>query len=194
MQIKLPNPNDPLVLADGTALLPSVHTAFASAIEVPSHTEAVKLVSSTRRKLIELPALPKQLNAYAAILVYTASGLSDGEISVATGFTSEQIQHLRTQAAYRQLEGMVIEAAKNEAANDVKAILVNGEKQAARKVVTLVDSVDEKVALAAAKDLLDRGGHKAAEKLDINARMANTVMIELVDKRDDGVTIEMEPL
>lgn len=192
--MKLPNPNDPLVLADGTAIQPTVQASFASAIEIPSATEAVKLVSSTRRKLVELPALPKQLNAYAAILVYTASGLSDGEIAIATGFTSAQVEHLRTQSAYRQLEGMVIEAAKNEAANDVKAILVNGEKQAARKVVTLVDSIDEKVALAAAKDLLDRGGHKAAEKLDINARMANTVMIELVDKRDTSITIDMEAL
>jgi hypothetical protein len=149
-------------------------------------------VSNTHRKLAELPALPKQLNSYAAILVYTASGLSDAEISVATKFTVEQITLLRAQPAYSQLEQFIIETVKQEAATEVKSILLNGEVKAATRVVELIDSEDDKVALAASKDLLDRGGHKAAEKLDIRADMLNTFRIEVVDKRGNVPTIDME--
>jgi hypothetical protein len=149
-------------------------------------------VSNTHRKLVELPALPKQINSYAAILVYTASGLSDAEISVATKFTIAQITLLRSQPAYAQLEQFIIETVKQEAAGEVKSILLNGEIKAATKVVELIDSIDDKVALAASKDLLDRGGHKAAEKLDIRADMMNTFRIEVVDKRNAVPTIDME--
>ena len=188
---KLPPPNTPLQLADGTVIVPSVANTFTR-VAIPSNTEARRLVSNTNRKLAELPALPKQLNSYAAILVYTASGLSDDEISVATKFTREQIALLRAQPAYTQLESFIIDAVKQEAAVEVKSILASGEIKAATRVIELVDSEDDKVALAASKDLLDRGGHKAAEKIDIRADMLNTFRIEVVDKRNTVPTIDME--
>lgn len=188
---KLPPPNTPLQLADGTMIVPSVANTFTR-VAIPSNTEARRLVSNTNRKLAELPALPKQLNSYAAILVYTASGLSDDEISVATKFTREQIALLRTQPAYTQLESFIIDAVKQEAVVEVKSILASGEIKAATRVIELIDSEDDKVALAASKDLLDRGGHKAAEKLDIRADMMNTFRIEVVDKRNAVPTIDME--
>ncbi len=188
---KLPDANEPLRLPDGTVVVPSVASTFTR-VAVPSNSHAQRLVSNTHRKLAELPALPKQLNSYAAILVYTASGLSDAEISVATKFTVEQITLLRAQPAYSQLEQFIIETVKQEAATEVKSILLNGEVKAATRVVALIDSEDDKVALAASKDLLDRGGHKAAEKLDIRADMLNTFRIEVVDKRGNVPTIDME--
>jgi len=188
---KLPPPNTPLKLPDGTAIAPSVASTFTH-VAIPSNTQAQRLVSNTNRKLAELPALPKQLNSYAAILVYTASGLSDDEISVATKFTREQIALLRSQPAYTQLESFIIDAVKQEAAAEVKSILASGEIKAATRVIELVDSEDDKVALAASKDLLDRGGHKAVEKIDIRADMLNTFRIEVVDKRNTVPTIDME--
>ena len=188
---KLPDANEPLLLADGTVIVPSVASTFTRTA-IPSNSQAQRLVSNTHRKLVELPALPKQINSYAAILVYTASGLSDAEISVATKFTIAQITLLRSQPAYAQLEQFIIETVKQEAAGEVKSILLNGEIKAATKVVELIDSIDDKVALAASKDLLDRGGHKAAEKLDIRADMMNTFRIEVVDKRNAVPTIDME--
>lgn len=188
---KLPAPNEPLRLADGTVVVPSVSSSFAR-VEIPSVTAASRIVASTRRKLAELPAVPKQMSTYSTILVYTASGLSDDEISVATKLTREQIEHIRAQPAYAELESFIVEAVRSEAANEVKAILVKGEVRAATKVIELVDSEDDKVALAASKDLLDRGGHKAAEKIDIRADMMQTFRIEVVDKRDAVPTIDME--
>jgi hypothetical protein len=141
-----------------------------------------------------MPALPKQLNSFSALLVYTMSGLSDDEISVATGFTRDQIAWMRSQSAYNQLQAYMVEAVREQAQDDVKSILVAGTRRAANRVVDLVDSEDDKVALAAAKDLLDRDGHKAAEKLDIRATMMNTFRIEVVDKRDAAPVIDMEAL
>jgi hypothetical protein len=182
----LPAPDTPLVAEDGTLVQPSVPRMF-SRVQVPTATEAQRLVTKTRRKLADLPALPKQLNSYSAVLVYTASGLSDTEIAVATGFTEEQINTLRQHEGYRTLEQMVLKAAREEAQSAVKSILVQGEQKAAERVVELVESEDEKIALAAAKDLLDRGGHKAKEEIDVRVDMMNTFRIEVVDRRNERV-------
>jgi hypothetical protein len=59
--------------------------------------------------------------------------------------------------------------------------------------VNLVESDDERTALSAAKDVLDRGGHKAAEKVDIRTQMTNLFRIEVVDKRENNApVIDME--
>lgn len=189
----LPDATTPMQLADGTVLVPSVVSTFQRN-EVLSNSAAQRLVSSTRRKLVEMPALPKQLNSFSALLVYTMSGLGDDEISIATGFTREQIAWMRSQAAYEQLQSYMIEAVREQAQADVKSILVKGTTRAANRVVELIDSEDDKVAFAAAKDLLDRDGHKAAEKVDIRAAMLNTFRIEVVDKREAAPIIDMETL
>lgn len=181
-RIALPDPNAPMVLADGAEIAPSATSSFAR-IEIPSNTDAQRIVSATRRKLVDLPALPKQINAYAAVLIYTASGLSDDEISVATGFTAQQIRKLRTQPAYTELETIVIDAVRANTAETVTTILAEKETHAARKLGDLIDSEDHKVALAATNSLLDRRGHTAKQQIDVRMQMENTFRIEYVDKR-----------
>lgn len=186
----LPSADAPLELPDGSALPPS---GASTRIEVPNRTEAQRIVTSTRRKLADMPAMPKQMNSFAVVLCYTASGLSDVEIATATGFAVEQIVRMRTQPAYTQLESMITEAVQQQAGDAVREVLVTGERKAAEKLVNLVDDVDPRIALSAAKDVLDRGGHKAAEKVQVDVMTRNLFRIEVVDKRgDDAPVIDME--
>lgn len=179
-------------MPDGTQVSPTTAQTFSS-VEVPSGSEARRIVANTRRKLVDMPALPKHMNSYAVVLCYSASGLSDAEIAVATGFTQQQVLNIRQQSAYKQLEGMVIEAVQEQAANAVKEILVKGEKKAAEQLVMLAESDDDRIALAASKDILDRGGHKAADRINIHTQMTNTFRIEVVDKREnEAPVIDME--
>lgn len=179
----LPSPNSPLMLDDGTSLPPSSIQTFAR-IEIPSNTAAQRLVSSTNRKLADLPALPEQMNSFAAILVYTASGLSDSEISIALGLKAAQIKRMREHSTYQQFESYMIDAVREQSKQNVVSILAEKEIKAAERVGELVDSMDEKVALAASKDILDRRGHAPKQQVDIRAEMMNTFRIEVVDKRD----------
>lgn len=188
---RLPKPGAPLQLADGSVLQPTVASTFKRT-EILSNTAAQRLVSNTHRKLEELPATAKQLNGFAAVLTYTGIGLSDDEISVATGLTGEQIVWMRQQPAYTTLETYILSAAKQEAVSEIKAILVGGEIKAATKIVELVESDNEKISLAAARDILDRGGHKAAEQIDIRQSMMNEFRIEVVDKRERLPIIDLE--
>ena len=181
----LPSPNSPLMLDDGTSLLPSSIQTFAR-IEIPSNTAAQRLVSNTNRKLADLPALPEQMNSFAAILVYTASGLSDSEISIALSLKAAQIKRMREHSTYQQLESYMIDAVREQSKQNVVSILAEKEVKAAERVGELVDSLDEKVALAASKDILDRRGHAPKQQIDVRAEMMNTFRIEVIDKRDNS--------
>jgi hypothetical protein len=190
----LPDVYDPAVLPDGTVVQPVGAESFKQNMtEVVSNTEAQRIVSNTRRKLAEMPAVGGQMNALSAVLVYTVSGLSDEEISIATGFTRDQLRRMRDSGAYKSIEQYMVEAVKAETASEVKAILVAGEITAAHKMVELVESEDHRVAFSASRDLLSRGGHDAAQKIDINAQMKNTFRIEVVDKRSaDTPSLQIE--
>jgi hypothetical protein len=188
--MRLPDPNAPLLIGDGVAVMPA--TPF-SRIEVPSNSKAQRLVASTKRKLADLPAIPEHLNTFAVLLVYTASGLSDNEISVTLGMTPAQLIKLREHRAYKQLEQHMIEAVAAQSKTAVAAILAEKEIKAANTLGDLLDSEDHRVALQAANSVLDRRGHTAKQPVDPAQEMRATFRIEVVDKRQDAIpVIEME--
>jgi len=179
--MSLPPPGTPLVVGD-RVVQPSTITTFER-INVPSLREAQRLVTSTRRKLVDLPGTPQQLSTYGAIIAYTASGISDAEIGVALGITAEQVAAIKRTPSYLAMESYVIEAARRVAENEVQQILAAKEKKAATRLAELVDSVDEKIALTAARDVLDRRGHKPSDKVDVRQQMESTFRIVIEDKR-----------
>jgi hypothetical protein len=184
--MRLPDPNAPLLIGDGVAVMPV--TPF-SRIEVPSNSKAQRLVASTKRKLADLPAIPEHLNTFAVLLVYTASGLSDNEISLTLGITPAQIAKMREHRAYTQLEAHMIEAVAAQSKTQVAAILAEKEVLAATKLGDLIDSEDHRVALQASNSILDRRGHTAKQPVDPAQEMRATFRIEVVDKRHDATPI-----
>lgn len=182
----LPDPNAPLFIGDGVAVMPA--TPF-SRIEVPSNSKAQRLVASTKRKLADLPAIPEHLNTFAVLLVYTASGLSDNEISLTLGISPTQITKMREHRAYTQLEAHMIEAVAAQSKTQVAAILAEKEVLAAAKLGDLIDSEDHRIALQASNSILDRRGHTAKQPVDPAQEMRATFRIEVVDKRHDATPI-----
>jgi DNA-binding transcriptional MerR regulator len=153
--------------------------------------EAQRLVTTTRRKLADLPGTTEQLSMYGAIIAFTASGISDAEIAVALQIPQQQVAAIKQSGPYRAMESSVIEAAKAVAEAEVQRVLAEKEHKAAQRLTELVDSVDEKIALTAARDVLDRRGHTAAQRVDIRQQMENTFRIVVEDRRATPV-IDME--
>ncbi len=187
----LPSADAPLLLADGSVAAPIAAQTMRSVV-IPSNSVAQRIVSSTNRKLADLPLPPKQMNAYGVILMYTASGLSDSEISVATKLNTQQIAMMREQPAYTQLEEYVTAAVLEQSKSAVAGVLINAEVKAAEAMVGMIAHEDPKIALAASKDVLDRRGHAPKQQVDIRQQMMSTLRIEVVDKRNTGNIIDVE--
>ena len=164
-------------------------------IEVPTNMEAVAEVTRVRKRIGDLPLPPKQLNAVSTVAMYYLFGLSDIDIAYATGLTEAQVGSLRTHEAF---DAMIAEARRNVLAEDgavVRSMLEKNAVGAAQRVVSLLNSYDEKVQIVAAKDILDRAGHRPADVVEHRHKVEGGLRIEYVRKgMSDTVIDHMAPI
>ena len=193
-----PNFSRPLRLADGRLVYPEGETSTGPepnsvAVEIPSADDAVRIVTAARRKLSELPEVPRTMNAVSVILSYSLFGLDDEEIAIATGLTVEQIGRIKLGDAYTQMHDAVIRTVLESETNVVRELFVKKARDAAQVVVRAMQEGSRADRLAAAKDILDRSGHRPSDVVEHRHRMDGGLVIEIV-KRDGAQvpTIDME--
>jgi len=182
-RVELPEHDEPLDL-NGVSIQPSA-PGGRRVVEVPSNTQAVAIVEGTRRKLADLPLAPKHLNPIACVCLYTMFGLDTQEISVATGLPSDTINKLRMSNEYSIMQRAVVDTVLEVETGEVKDYLKKASRKAAEKVHALVDSTNGDIALRAARDVLDRSGHRPADVIEHRGRLDMGLVIEVVDRQDD---------
>lgn len=187
--MNLPNPSDPIVLADGTKIDPStgkrVHEARAQQVtEVPSNTQLQKRATNVQRMLDDLPDTPDRMNLLAIVLSYTHFGLPDRDIALALGLDKAQVSRIRDLSAYKQLEETVTSQIIERSREDVRAIIQQGAKRAAERMVEFVESDSAAVALSAAKDVLDRDGHRPSDVVEHRVKMEGGLTIRVVEANE----------
>ena len=195
----LPEHNDePLRLLDGSVVYPGgrVDAAGGSGtfVEIPTHREAQRIITQTRRKLVDLPEVPKTMNAVGAVLSYTLFGLDDEEIAIATGLTVDQIGRLKCSDPYTQMYDGVVRTVIDSETDVVRELLAKNAKDAAKVVVDAMHNGSRADRMAAARDVLDRSGHRPADVVEHRHRMDGGLVIEIVRRGsgDNVPTIEME--
>lgn len=185
----LPSHNDPLRLADGRLVYPGGHVDDPARVrptqfvEVPTHVDAQRIVTSARRKISDLPELPRTMNAVGAILAYTMFGLDEEETAIATGLTVEQVGRLKVGDAYSQMYEALVHSVLDQETDVVRELLAKNARGAASVMVEALEAGSRADRMAAARDILDRSGHRPVDVVEHRHRMDGGLIIEIV-KRD----------
>lgn len=188
--MKLPEDNEPLILADGTKIDPTtgkvIRDVVSQFITVPSPSAAQALIVKTRRSVGELPLPPQQLSGVALVAFYTLFGLPDSEIAVAVDgrLTVDQIKQIKELDAYREFMDSAKDNIVATETNTVRDIFQKNAAAAANKVVTLAESENDVLAFKASQDILDRAGHRPADVVEHRHRMEDALNI-VITKRDE---------
>jgi hypothetical protein len=182
--------NEPLRLADGRLVYPGgdIDSPVGPAprlVEVPTHREAQQLVVRMRRKVADLPAVPKQMNAVGAILAYVMFGLDDEEVALATHLSTEQVGNIKASDPYKQMHDAVVRTVLDSEAGVVRELIAKNARRAAETMVDALNAGTRSDRMSAARDILDRSGHRPADVVEHRHRMDGELVIEIV-KRDDG--------
>lgn len=185
----------PLKLADGRLVYPNgdivdpeEEALRDKLISIPTNREAQQLVTAARRKLADLPDVPKTMNTVSVILSYSLFGLSDTEIALATGFTEDQIGTIKMNDAYEQMHRMVVENIIEADTDNIRELISRQSKTAVQQLVTtLTTSPSEDNRIAVAKDLLDRAGHRPADVVEHRHKMDGGLTIEIIHKDKTNV-------
>lgn len=191
-RVELAEDDEPLELG-GQEIVPAT-PGGRRVVEVPTASEAQRIIEGSRRRLSDLPVTPKHLNPIACICLYTMYGLDSLEISVATGLAIDQINAIRMSNEYGIMQRAVVDSVMEAETGDVKDFIKKASKSAAKKMSSLVEHNDPDVAIRASKDVLDRAGLRPADVVELRGRMDMGLVIEVVDRREDNKrpVIDME--
>ncbi len=198
-QDQLPEPGTPLILGDGTVLdaltgMPVVDEPD-ELIEIPNQLDAVREITAVRRKVSDLPDIPQKMNTISVVLMYSLFGLPDKEIAIATGFSLEQVEVIKSQDAYRRLTNDIVENIMTQDEDDIRSMFRQGARVAARKMVSFVNHKSDSMAFAASKDILDRDGHRPVDVVEHRHRIEGGLAIEIIktDKTQQLPPIDITP-
>lgn len=196
--MNLPDGNTPLRLADGRLVYPDgrvvVEDTTERMIEVPTHREAQRRIVATRRKVSDLPEVPRTMNTIGAVLSYVLFGLDDEEIALTTGLPVDQIGRIKLTDAYTQMKDAVVRTVLDSETSIVRELLSKNARSAAEVMVDSLSAGSRSDRMAAARDILDRSGHRPADVVEHRHSVDGGLVIEYV-KRDVGrelPTIDME--
>jgi hypothetical protein len=190
----LAKPTEPLVLADGTKIDPIsgrvIRDDEPEIVEIPSATEAQRLVTETRRTLAELPAVPDTMNPINVVLCYDLFGMSTNEIAVATKLTIEQVESIKAHDAYGKMRASVCESIQSASENEVVDIMSKGRVRAARKLFKLIDDHDPDIALKASSQILthSKAMHEKNDGMDV---MEIKVIRKNADQEMPSITLKL---
>ena len=196
----LPSSDEPLKLGDGRLVYPNGRISNGDQpqpqrfIEVPTHREAQKLIVNTRRKVSDLPEVPKTMNAVGVILSYTLFGLDDEEIAIATRLPVLQIGKIKLSDAYTQMYDGIVRTVLDRETDVVRELLQKNATGAAMVMVEALESGNRGDRMAAAKDILDRSGHRPSDVVEHRHRMDGGLVIEIVKREptSNAPIIDME--
>lgn len=192
---------EPLRLADGSLVYPGGRVVGRDTIpepvrfvEIPTHREAQKVITATRRKLSELPEVPKTMNAVSIVLSYTLFGLGDEEIAIATNLTVDQVGRIKCSDPFTQMYDAVVRNIMESETDVVRDILAKNARDAAAAMVEALQAGNRSDRMAAAKDILDRSGHRPADVIEHRHKVDGGLVIEYVkrDTSDRFPTIDMD--
>ena len=198
----LASPSAPLKLADGRLVYPDGSVIDPSEarnefVEVPTNREATQLVVAARRKLADLPDVPRTMNTISVVLSYTLFGLDDVEIALATGLTELQIGTIKMNDAYTQMRDTVVGSIIASESDDVRQMFAVNSRLATNTLLSVLHrSKSETNKISVARDILDRAGHRPADVVEHRHKLDGGLTIEIIQrdtKEMPTIDLEVEP-
>ncbi len=93
---------DPFVAPDGSLIAPSYPEDYFPRLKEETRINAVTFRGRRRRNMNEMPGQPNIMNAIGAVMMYTFFGVGDREVAQALKCTVQDIDEIRSHAAYSE--------------------------------------------------------------------------------------------
>jgi hypothetical protein len=189
--------SEPLVLADGTKIDPTNGSIINDEIlvEVPN-TETIKQeIVAARKRINDLPVPPKQMNTLSVIISYSLFGLSDNDIAYLLSIETDELKNIKSSDVYIELQKTLVQNILASDASDVRGMFVQHSKDAASVMFNaMIDQANGvNTRMAAAKDVLDRAGHRPADVVEHKHSLEGGLTIEYIDNKNEIPVIDVTP-
>ena len=189
----LADTNQPLVLADGTVINPETgrEKKERKFVEVPSNTEAQKIVLNARRSVADLPAPPKDMNALGLVAFYSLFGLSDTQVAIALDnkLSVDQVKMIKDSELFQEFMSTAKETLIESTKNDVNTLIQSHARDAAMRIVEHATSDNDVLSFKASQDILDRAGHRPVDVIHHKHAMEDALQIVVIQRKDEAMPV-----
>jgi len=202
---------EPLRLPDGTMVLPEADPDSGSKVVTVSEQQEAQTRQEIERELTDLLNNPMtnefsqtykrtladvdvefaRMNVIMLVLAYTMWGLDSYAISQLLNVRTEQVEALKSSDLYSKTSQELIEAIRYAEAATVHGYIASKSLAAARVVAASLTSPSGDLRLAAAKDILDRGGFRPADRVEHVMKFEDELRIRYVQDTTDVPTIDL---
>jgi len=189
----LPNGAEPLRLADGRIIMPSGRLMRPPPTAATPTAPPDPKPEPVRRSIDDLPDVPRVVNAACVVVALTLFGLDDDAIAQCTGADVERIGRIRTSDAYECMHEAVVRSVLEGEGRSVRDLFSVHARHAVDAMVEALHEGRRADRITAARDILDRAGHRPADVVEHRHRMEGGLIIEVI-KRDtdtDAPAIDM---
>ena len=188
---------DHIELADGTKVSTSTGQVIREKKErttSPSFSSAPTANEMITTRLSDLPASPRQMNGVAALIVYRLLGMPESDIAEALGTDIEKIKAIADSSLFTDLYSKVSNQVMDLNSESIRVRFAAMSRDALNKVYEIMSDSDDKNALKAAQDILDRAGHRPADIIMHRHQVEGGLKIEYISRKIDAQlpVIELE--
>jgi hypothetical protein len=120
--------------------------------------------------------------------------LDDEEIAIATGLTIDQVGRIKVGDPFTQMHEAIVRTIIDGETTNVRDLIAKNARNAAATMVEALQAGNRSDRMAAARDILDRSGHRPADIIEHRHRVDGGLVIEYVKRGDerDMPVIDME--
>lgn len=144
---------------------------------------------TARRSIMDLALSPQQMAMINNVLVYTLYGLPDDEISIQCNCAVHHIHVIRDLDDYKRMYTALVEGLRAAYTNTVQGIIQDAAPIAARSIVRKMKNKSQDISMAAIKDVLDRSGHRPADRVEHSHSFGEGELVIRVIRQDDEKSI-----
>lgn len=180
----------------GQAIGPSVSAAKTERLqrkEPASHVQGRDRVNKAIRiGIAELPAEPRALTTIGVVWLYYTLGLSDYDISTATGLTVAQVESIKGLSMFDTVQSMLMSNVSKLGEEDIHQRIASLAPRALDEMEDILDDgeVDAGTKVRVAESLLDRAGYAPKQMVEHKHKHEGGLIIKYVeDKTVDAKAI-----
>lgn len=140
--------------------------------DVGSALDVGTIAPIARRSLLDLTLDPRQMAVVNNVLVYTLWGLPDDEIATVCNCTTADVHVVRQLPEYTRMHDALVAGMRQSYTASAHGVISKSAVSAAHVVVSNLRSASKRMQFDAARDILDRSGHRPADHSSINISLA----------------------
>lgn len=200
----------PIVLKNGSTILPGDGSGsiVVSAEDAEQEKENQKIIgeitdllqspfdnehtSSVRRSLADIGVDFNHMNVIMLVFSYATWGLDDHAVARILGVDSYQVEAIKSSDLYNKTREEFIESLRHAEQASVHGYIQAKAQTAAKVLVSSLTSRKEDIRIAAAKDLLDRGGFRPIDRTEHSIKFEDELRIRYVQDDTKIPTIDLD--